>query len=136
MPTNPELSLENLVKSLQLMSAQESHYRHLRTECEMRIADMLPGADEGTTTAEVDGLKVRVVRKFNRTLDEKAYRENMYLIPSAINPIVMKPTIDLKVLRAIEIANPEAFKVCQKFISVKPAKASVSVEEMREADNG
>jgi len=136
MSINPELTLESLVKSLQLMRSQEEHYRSMRTECEMRIADMLPGADEGTTTAEVDGLKVRVVRKFNRTLDEKAYRENMYLIPSAINPIVMKPTIDMKVLRAIETANPEAFKVCQKFISVKPAKASVSVEDMREENNG
>lgn len=130
MPTNPELSFENLVKSLQLFKAQEEHYRSMRTECEMRIADMLPGADEGTTTAEVDGLKVRVVRKFNRSLDEKAYRENAHLIPSAINPIIMKPTIDLKVLRAIETANPGAFKVCQKFISIRPAKVSVSVEDM------
>jgi len=126
----PELSLESLVKSFQLIKAQEEHYRSLRVEIELAISALIPGELEGTESREVDGLKIKVVRKLTRTLDEKLYFKNMYLIPKSIDPVIYKPSLDLKKLRAIETANPEVFAVCQKFISVKPAKDSVKVEEV------
>ena len=130
LPTTEPITLESAVKALQLFKAKEDEYRTMRINCEVLVARFLPSDDlEGTTSAEVDGLKVKVVRKLNRTIDEDEH-DKWTGVLGPVDPIIYKPALDLKKLRAIELGNPEMYKVCQKFITVKPAKISVTVEEV------
>ena len=107
--------------------AQEARYL-----IEEEIAELLPGPDEGTESTEDSGLKISVTRKLTRSIDMDSYEEVKDLIPKGLSPVKFKADLDLKKYRAIEEANPDLFKVCQKFVSVKPAKVSIKVEEVKE----
>lgn len=102
-----------------------------RLTVEEQIAAMVTGELEGTANAQDGEYKVKVTRKLTRTLDMDAYLAIKSQIPIAVDPVIYKPDLDLKKLRAIEIANPDLYKVCTAFITVKPAKASVKVEVER-----
>ena len=108
----------------------EEQYKQERIGTEELIAALLPGPDEGTESTQDSGLKISVTRKLTRTIDLDRYEEVKGNLPKGL--IRLKPDLDLKVYRAVELANPEAFALVQKVISVKPAKASVRIEEVKE----
>jgi hypothetical protein len=128
---NQELSA--LINALVTVKAKEEDARRHRISLEEEISKLLPGKDEGTVSDKSDCFKITVTRKFTRSLDSKVYSEEKTNIPPDLDPVVMTPKLDLKRLRAIESANPTLFAICQKFITVKPAKVAVKVTEV---DNG
>lgn len=99
-----------------------------RLAVEEQITAMVTGEIEGTANAQDGEYKVKVTRKLTRTLDIDAYLAVKAQIPISVDPVIYKPDLDLKKLRAIETANPDLYKVCTAFITVKPAKASVKIE--------
>ena len=125
------MSLESLSQIWLIQKEAEDSARSARIAIEKKIAMLIPGPEEGTVNAEADGYKVKVVRKLTRSLDVEAYEEVKSLIPPYLSPVISKPALDLKRLRAIETANPELYKICTKFLSIKPAKTAVSVEEVK-----
>ena len=132
-----ETPLSVLVNELMIAKSEEAKAKKERIMLEEGIAALLPGEDEGSITEKDDfhKFKVTVTRKFNRSLDSKVYSEEKTNIPPDLDPVIMTPKLDLKRLRAIESANPPLFAICQKFITVKPAKVAVKVVEV-EANAG
>lgn len=124
----PPLTLSQLAEQWIIAKAQEQEANERRVVIEAQLAERIPGPDEGNASASDDGLKVTVTRKYSRSIDEEVYRQVENQVP--VNLIHFKPTLDLKVYRAIELANPATFKVVQKFVTVKPGKPSIKVEEV------
>lgn len=123
-----EMSLSTLALLWQVQKAAEDEARQTRIEIEEKIAALVPGPEEGTANGKDGNWKVTVTRKFNRSIDLDAYEELKDELPRGL--IRLKPDLDLKVYRAVELANPEAFSLVQKVVTVKTAKASIKVEEV------
>src|SRR5574337_1082042 len=126
-----KMSLQSLSEMWLLQKEAEDTARETRLAIEEHIAELVPGGLEGTANATTERYRVKVVRKLTRSLDPEAYEDVRSQIPPALDPVTFKPALDLKRLRAIEQANPELFKLCAKFVTAKPAKPSVTVEEVR-----
>lgn len=120
------MELKDLAEKWLAAKSAEESARDNRIAIETQIADLMPGEDESTVKADADGFKITAVRKFTRSLTE-GWESMMGLYPC---PIRMKPEVDLKALRAIEAVTPNVFKLCQKYITVKPAKIAIKVEEV------
>lgn len=124
------VSLSNLAERWRAARLREDLAKEERILVEELIAQELPGPDEGAVSDKNEDFKVTVTRKFTRSLDSKVYSQEKTNIPPDLDPVVMTPKLDLKRLRAIESANPTLFAICQKFITVKPAKVAVKVAEV------
>lgn len=84
---------------------------------------------EGTITLETDQYKIKETRKLTTKIDAVKYEMVKDQLGS-ISPVRFKPELDVKVYKAIEKANPDLYKLCQSFVSVKPAKPSFSIENI------
>lgn len=120
--------LETLSTHWLKAKAAEEDARLHRIALEEDIEALIPCPMEGSASVSGGGLKITVTHKLNRSVDMEAYREHRDEIPSDITPIRMKYDVDIKLYRALESANPEMFKIVQKFVEVKPAKTAVKVE--------
>lgn len=122
--------LSKLTEFLFRAKASEANAKEYRIELEEKIASLLQGPSEGSVSDKDYHYKVTVTRKFLRTLDLEKYDQEKTTIPPDLDPVWLKPTLDLKKLRSIEDANPELYKKCCTFIETKPAKTSVTVKEV------
>jgi hypothetical protein len=84
---------------------------------------------EGSTHSTSDRFKVTTTGRMNRKVVESEYREIETDIPKELSPFVRKLTLDLKKLRALELANPELHRYCCRAIEETPGSVGVSVEE-------
>lgn len=101
-----------------------------RIEVEALIcAELRDGGDEGTTTAKLDTLKVTVTRKMNRSVDTSALQAAWTTLPAfAQAAFTWKADISLPLLRKLQNDHPGLYADAARFITTKPAKASVKVE--------
>ena len=127
---NP-ISLSELARLWLARKKSEDTSRDARILIEEQILNLIPGPAEGTVREDDNGYSVKVVRKLIRTLDYDVYMSLQNQIPTHLDPVYTKYALDPKRLRAIEAANPALYNsLCVKFITVKPAKATVSIEEV------
>lgn len=120
-----EPSLEDKCAYLLELKEQENIIKEQRIEVENDIAAIVATKEEGTDKAEVGSFKVTVTSKLTRSLDYPAYLAIENDIPAGLRCVDLKPTLNLKILRAMEMANPDIIPV---FVTTKPAKSSVKVE--------
>jgi hypothetical protein len=107
------------------LKERESELAAVRKELEDELAANIATKEEGTDTEKTAIYKITVTSKLNRTLDYPAYLAIENDIPEGVRCVRMKPEIDLKKLRAMEMVRP-GFSA--QFVTSKPAKASVKVE--------
>lgn len=124
----PPVTLSQLAQTWLEAKAAEENARQHRIALEEEIENLVSGPEEGSATATEDHYKITVTRKYTRTIDLDAYEQVKSFVPS--NIIRYEPKLDMKIYRAIETANPAAFTACQKFVTVKPAKTAVKIEEV------
>jgi hypothetical protein len=117
--------LEVLCHDLVTAKAAEDEAKERRTAIEGEIADMLATGPEGTDKAEAGIYKVTVSSKLTRSLDYPAYCAIEADLPEGVRFVDLKPAINLKKLRALEMVDPTIVAQC---VTTKPAKASVKVE--------
>jgi len=117
--------LEGLCADLLSIKEREDHYKQRRIEVESNIAAMLATKDEGTDKTEAGRYLVTVTSKLTRTLDYEAYLAIESGLPEGVRCVRLKPELDLKKLRALEMVDPN---LPAHFVSTKPAKAAVKVE--------
>lgn len=117
--------LENLCLDLLILKKSEKEVADMRIATENKIAAMVATKDEGTDKAEAGKYKITVTSKLTRTLDDAAYYAIESDIPIHLRPVILKPALDLKILRQLEISNPD---LIPHFISTKAAKSAVKVE--------
>lgn len=106
--------------------AAEDAAKARRYEIEEQIVAALPGADEGTATEKTDTVKVSVTRKLTRAVDTDALREAWASIqPTVQKAFTWKADLSVSVLRKLD---SQELEQAQRYITTKPAKASVKVE--------
>jgi len=119
--------LESYCTAMVHWKQEEDAAKKKRTEYEELISSALATKDEGTDKAEIGAYKVTVTSKLTRTLDYPAYLAICDGLPEGVRCVELKPSIDLKKLRALEMIDPS---LPAHFISTKPAKAAVKIEVM------
>lgn len=117
--------LDNLCTLLVSAKQKEDEYKAIRVDLEEQVAEILKTTEEGTDKAETDQYKITVTNKLTRTLDYPAYLAIETDIPEGIRCVKLKPELDMKKLRAMEMVRP-GFSA--QFVTSRPAKPSVKVE--------
>lgn len=120
-----KLRLEELCNALVYCKQNEDGYKAERIAVEEEIATMLATKDEGTDKAETGQYRVTVTSKLTRTLDYEAYLAIEDGLPEGVRCVDLKPSLNLKKLRALEMVDPD---LPAHFITTKAAKPSVKVE--------
>lgn len=115
------LELKKAEKCMQDMRYEVEAMMHYQTINDERL--------EGTITLETETYKIKETRKLTTKVDAVKYEMVKDQLGS-ISPVRFKPELDVKIYKAIEKANPDLYKICQSFVSVKPAKPSFSVESI------
>ena len=106
-----------------------------RREIEEEILSMIQTRDEGTTSETMGSLKLSITFKMDRKVDANGVQEAWNMLPPLVQEaFIWKPDLVLRHARAIESANPEAYKILAQFITVKPARPSVKVEQKQEEE--
>ena len=124
-----EITLEKLAADFMAAKAAEELAVAHRRDLGKLLEDSLPGADEGSVTVKVAGIKVTVTRKLTRAVDTDALQaawSDMTL--NAQNTFKWKADINLKHYRALQELKAAELGMVAKFITTKPASASVAVE--------
>jgi len=119
------MDINALCDELQRQKGIETAAKESRVKIEAALAGLIATKEEGTDTLETDAYKVTVTNKLTRDLDYPAYQSIEEGLPVGLRCVVMKPALDIKKLRALELADPSLPAL---FISTKPAKASVKIE--------
>ena len=132
--TMDKVTLSELSHQWLSLKAKEEETRKKRTELEEVMASMVSGKDEGASHGYDGVYDVTVTRKMNRTIDKETYMQLRPLL-GGIDPVKMKPSLDMKRFRSIEEADPERFKICTQFIITKPAKVAIKVEVRKDGNS-
>jgi hypothetical protein len=127
----PAATLESVAKEWLAAKALEAAAIEKRRAVEERLLPLVQAQEEGTVTEKLEGLKVSVTYKIDRKVDAEAVQNAWNTLPPIVqDAFSWKPELVLKQARALEAANPEAYKTLAQFITAKPAKPSVKVEAL------
>lgn len=113
------LELKKAEKCMQDMRYEVEAMLHFKNVDDERL--------EGTISLETEYYNIKETRKLTTKVDPVKYEMVKDQLGN-ISPVKMKPELDTKLYKALEKANPEMFKLCQSFVSVKPAKPGFTIE--------
>jgi hypothetical protein len=119
-----EVTIKSMATRLVEVAELESGYKAERVALETEIAAAVAKKDEGTEYANIGGYQIKVVSKLTRTLDFDAYSAIADSLPVTLRCVDMKPALNLRVLKALELVDPS---LTATFITTKPAKPAVSI---------
>lgn len=98
-----------------------------KVESQMSFNSLNDERFEGTiTTVLSDGSKLKEVRKLYYKVDEDKYNAVKDQLGENI-PVKFKPEVSVSAYKKLKKDNPGLYKICQSFVSVKPAKPSFSI---------
>lgn len=118
-----------------LQAYREADYRQKQAAAERDAAletvlSLVPDrAEEGVTRCDTDYFKASLTGKLNRTLNPDATRALKAEDP-ALYALVFEesPSLNLKALRALELADAASYQRVARTLVVKPGKPSLKVE--------
>tara|TARA_R110002110_G_scaffold73459_1_gene194906 strand:+ start:624 stop:1040 length:417 start_codon:yes stop_codon:yes gene_type:complete len=112
---------------LELVSQKRQATTQLE-ELDKKLIAIIGFEQEGSRTYDAGAFKVTTQGKLNRTVDEVKWAAIEQQIPEHLRPVRTKQVVDLKILRALEMAQPELYRwVCEALVT-KPAKTSIKVQ--------
>lgn len=127
--TNPTLA--ELAESIIHLKNIEASAREERIRMEQLIIEKVGAKEEGTTTAEDGNFKVKTVGKLTRSIDTNAVQADWDNLDPAIQKCIKwKADLDTKNLRSLEAMRDDLVPVIAKYMTTKPAKPSVTVEQV------
>lgn len=118
--------ITRLCNEWQFYKTQEQDAKNKRVAVEDALVYHAPEIEEGTNHLDSEHYKVTVSHKLNRKLDYEAYQAIEGSLPEGVRCVDLKPAINLKKLRALEMVDPN---LSAQFITTSPAKPSVKIEE-------
>lgn len=122
-------ALDDLAIRWSRAKAAEQAANKDRLAVEAEIAKLVGVAEEGTTNAETEAFKIKTVGKLTRSLDSDALQTDWEALPEAIQKCFSwDAKLDTKAFRALESMRDDLIPTISKYITTKPAKASISVE--------
>ena len=128
---NAPLTLTQLAAAWQAAKADEKAANARRLEIEEQIVEALPLAVEGTQTVDDGQYRVKVTHKLTRTVDTKALQLHWNSLSAfAQDVFTWKADLSLPALRRLQENHPDLYPSVAVYVTSKPAKAAVSVEEV------
>lgn len=128
---NAPLTLTQLAAAWQAAKADEKAANARRLEIEEQIVEALPLAVEGTQTVDAGQYRVKVTHKLTRTVDTKALQLHWNSLSAfAQDVFTWKADLSLPALRRLQENHPDLYPSVAVYVTSKPAKAAVSVEEV------
>jgi len=128
---NAPLTLAELAAAWQAAKADERAANSRRLEIEEQIVEALPLAVEGTQTVDAGKYRVKVTSKLTRTVDTKALQAHWNSLSAfAQDVFTWKADLSLPALRRLQENHPDLYPSVAVYVTSKPAKAAVSVEEV------
>jgi hypothetical protein len=128
---NAPLTLTQLAAAWQAAKADERAANARRLEIEEQIVDRFPVGLEGTETMEAGNVRIKVTHKLSRTVDSKALQQHWNSLSAFAQDVFnWKADVSLPAVRRLQENHPDLYPSVAVFITSKPAKASVSVEEV------
>ena len=125
------MTISQLAAAWLAAKADEKAANARRLEIEEAIVSAFPVGVEGTDTIEDGNVKVKVTHKLTRTVDSKALSANWSALSAAVQDVfIWKADVSMAALRRLQEKHPDSYVAAATFITSKPAKASVSVEEV------
>jgi hypothetical protein len=111
---------------------EEEEARAHRIRCEEAIIALVGVKQEGSTTHKTDLFKITTTGKLTRSLDVPAWTTIAPGLPADVRDRVVnwKPELSLTAIRVVEASNPALYAVIAQAVTVKPAKAAVTVERV------
>lgn len=124
-------TLAELAESIIHLKNIEASAREERIRIEQMIIDKVGAKEEGTTTAEDGNFKVKTIGKLTRSIDTNAVQADWDNLDPAIQKCIKwKADLDTKNLRSLEAMRDDLVPVIAKYMTTKPAKPSVTIEEL------
>jgi len=123
--TEKALQLERLCSNLVAAKHAEGEAKRQRLQFEDEIFSLIAVKEEGVDTSAAGCFTVSVTSKLSRKLNYVAYQDVEASLPEGLRCVDLKPSINMKKLRALEMVDPG---ISAMFITTKPAKAAVKVE--------
>jgi len=119
--------MEKLCQEYLGAKAAEAAAKKVRLDIEKQIlANLADTPLEGSKTIVPGGrFKLTVTAKLSRTLDYDRYRA--LDLPENIQFVDLKPAINIKKMRAVEMVDPD---LVAEVVTVKPAKTSIKIVEV------
>lgn len=121
--------MKDLIQNYLKAKEAEKQAQDARIALELEIAALLDGPSDGQKTHTVDGYKVTVSRRVNRSVDWDAFDEAMTGAETPA-PVIIKRELDTKGLRWYADQDPDRYFEIQKAITEKPGKPSVTAKEI------
>jgi len=123
--TEKTIQLERLCRSLVAARHAESEAKRQRLVFEDEISSLIAVKEEGVDRLDAGDFTVSVTSKLARKLNYVAYQDVEASLPEGLRCVDLKPAINMKKLRALEMVDPG---ISAMFITTKPAKPAVKVE--------
>ena len=124
-------TLAELAESIIHLRNIEASAREERIRIEQMIIDKVGAKEEGTTTAEDGHFKVKTVGKLTRSVDTQAIQTDWDNLPEEVQKCFKwKADIDTKNLRSLESMRDDLVPLLSTYVTTKPAKPSVTIEEL------
>ena len=123
--------LDSLATQWEAAKAAEAEANKQRLAVEAKIVELInDGSIEGTQTADLGAVKIKVTRSLTRKVDLEALSKIADQIPEAIRNRLLKTKIELdtRELRFIENNEPELYLIVSKAVTTTPSKPAVKVE--------
>ena len=121
-------NLEGLVDQFIAAKRDEDAAKKKRLEVEERILALAPAKEEGSQTIEVGGYKLTTTGKLAYKADSiDAVRAATASWPAELVPLKSKTELDDTGCKYLRRERPDLWQQIAKAITVKPAKASLSV---------
>jgi hypothetical protein len=102
------------------------------TDLSVAIAAEYDHPDDGTKTHRVDGYKVTVSGRINRTINDELWYSIRQGVPKSLWPVRDKLSVDAKGVKYLKDKHPETWAIVATAITERPGKPGVKVE--REVD--
>jgi hypothetical protein len=105
----------------------DAHARRVEIEADLLLHSQ--PASEGTDRVETEATKLAVTYGMRRKVDSDALSDAWGAVPELVRKCFKwSADVDLKTLRALQLANADLYAQAAKFITATPAKPAVKVE--------
>lgn len=110
---------------------EDAKKNRAKLECEIYDQKKEYLEEKGQKTFQDGEFKLTIKNSLNYKLDEEKYFNICKKIPNHLRPVKMKIILNEKEYEELKIAYPEAFKIMQQCVEVKPAKPHFKIEKIK-----
>lgn len=129
-----------MMNALEQLVYQYHAARHRAAQADAEVEQLraaivahLPAKEEGTSALQVGDERISVTFKLSRTADTAALQRDWHALPPQVKDcFAWKADVRLADLRAVEKLDAAAFATVAQYVTTKPAKPALKIEQKTE----